>query len=72
MSNIHKIIADSLSDAEYALLQEFQTSPVEPTDTNEQLVAVLRNLRLIEPDPGSGGLKISALGNLVYYQRSTG
>lgn len=71
MSNINKIIADSLSDAEYALLQEFQAFPVELTDSNAKLIAVLHDLRLIEPDTRIGILKISALGNSVYYHRFT-
>lgn len=71
MSNLYQIIADSLSDSEYSLLEQIQTFPDERAEINLPLVAVLRNLRLIEIDSESGAPRISALGNSVYYQKFT-
>lgn len=71
MSNLHKIIADSLSDSEYSVLEKIQTPHDGRMEINARLMTVLRDLRLIEMDGESGSPRISALGNLVYYQKFT-
>ena len=71
MSRISQLLADSLSQIELNVLQNFLICSDGWADIDLRVLDILGDLRLVETDSNAGSPKITALGRSVLYERIT-
>ena len=69
MSRVSRILADSLSEVEYSILQKISQTSANTDFFNPAVIDDLRDLRLIDFSSDTGCPCISALGGLVLCDR---
>jgi len=71
MSRISQILADSLSQTEFRVLQKIPINSDGWADIDLRVLDILGSLRLVETDSNVSNLKITVLGHSVLCERIT-
>ena len=71
MLRISQLLADSLSQTEFRVLQKIPINSDGWADTDLRVLDILGSLRLVETDSNANNLKITVLGHSVLCERIT-
>jgi hypothetical protein len=71
MLRISQLLADSLSQTEFRVLQKIPINLDGWTDTDLRVLDILGSLRLVETDSKASNLKLTVLGHSVLCERMT-